>query len=54
MNSQAERPAVQAQLAGGTQAQEMLFSSRELGLTDPWADLLDDLRLGRLDQPPAA
>ena len=54
MNSLAERPVVQAPPAGWAQVQEMLFSPRELGITDPWADFLDDLRLGRIDQPPAA
>jgi len=54
MNTPAERPEVQASLACGTPVQPMLFTRRELGLTDPWTDFLDDLRLGKVDAPPAA
>jgi len=54
MDGQAERPVVQAQLAGRTLVEKMLFSQRELGFTDSWADFLDDFRLGIIDPPPAA
>ena len=54
MDKQAERPVVQAQLAGGTWVQPMLFSPRELGLTDPLADLLDAIRMAGDGDPLAA
>lgn len=54
MIDRAERPEVQAESACGTPVQPMLFTPRELGHTDPWADFLDDLRTGNVDTPPAA
>ena len=50
----AGRPEVQAYRACGTPVQPKLFTDRELGLTDPWADFFDDIRLRGWDTESAA
>jgi len=54
MNNPAERPEVQAPKACGTPDHTALFSHPEIELPYGLVDFLDELRLRKVDVPPAA